>query len=72
MDGQISELFSSGLQKLEFGRCSCFLPGRAKDLSARRYIEMCLCKVLVVLSKGARSGAVGPGTALLAGMLRDQ
>jgi len=24
LDGQISELFLSGLQKLEFGRCSLF------------------------------------------------
>ena len=29
--------FLSGLQKLEVGRCSCFLPGRAKDLPAPRY-----------------------------------
>jgi hypothetical protein len=25
LDGQLSELFLSGLQKLEFGRCSLFL-----------------------------------------------
>ena len=35
-DGQLSEIFLSGLQKLEFGRCSLFLPGWAKDLSASR------------------------------------
>ena len=39
LDGQTSEFFFlSGLQKLEFGRCSLFLPGRAKDLSALQYI----------------------------------
>ena len=31
LDGKHSELFLSGLQKLEFGHCSLFLPGRAKD-----------------------------------------
>ena len=33
-DGRTSDFFFflSGLQKLEFGRCSFFLPGRAKDL----------------------------------------
>ena len=40
LDGQPSELFLSGLQKLEFGRCTFFLPGRAKDLSAPRYCIM--------------------------------
>ena len=29
--------FLSGLQKLDFGRCSMFLPDRAKNLSALRY-----------------------------------
>ena len=37
MDGQHFEFFLSGFQKLEFGRCSFFLPGRAKDLPAPRY-----------------------------------
>jgi hypothetical protein len=37
LDGQPSDFFLIGLQKLEFGRCSVFLPGRAKDLSAPRY-----------------------------------
>jgi len=36
LDGQTSDFFLSGLQKLEFSRCSFFLPGRAKDLSAHR------------------------------------
>ena len=36
LDGQPSEFFLSGLQKFEFGRCSLFLPGWAKDLSALR------------------------------------
>ena len=36
LDGQLSELFLSGLQMLEFGRCSFFLPGQAKNLSAHR------------------------------------
>ena len=35
-DGRPSELFLSGLQKLEFGRCSLFPSDRAKDLSAPR------------------------------------
>jgi hypothetical protein len=34
LNGQPSELFLSGLQKLEFGRCSLFPSDRAKDLSA--------------------------------------
>ena len=38
LDGQPSDFFFlSDLQKLEFGRCSFFLPDRAKDLSALRY-----------------------------------
>ena len=36
-DGQPSELFFSGLQKLSLFAVACFLPGRAKDLSAPRY-----------------------------------
>jgi hypothetical protein len=34
LDRQQSELFLSGLQMLEFGRCSFLFPGRVKDLSA--------------------------------------
>ena len=37
LDAQPSELFLSGLQKSLFA-VACFLPGRAKDLSAPRYI----------------------------------
>jgi len=35
LDGETSEFFLSGLQKLEFDRC--FFPGRTKDLSAPQY-----------------------------------
>ena len=34
LDGKHSEFFLSDFQKLEFGRCGLFPPGRAKDLSA--------------------------------------
>jgi hypothetical protein len=36
LDGQPSELFLGGLQK-SLVAVACFLPGRAKDLSAPRY-----------------------------------
>jgi hypothetical protein len=39
LDGQHSELSLNGLQKLDLVAVTCFLPGRAKDLSAPRYIE---------------------------------
>ena len=39
LDGQPSELFLSGLQKLEFGRCSLFPSTSGKDLSATQYIN---------------------------------
>ena len=40
LDEQPSDFFFlSGLQKLEFGRCSLFPPGRAKDLSASLYFS---------------------------------
>jgi hypothetical protein len=40
LDGQPSELFLSGLQKLEFVAVACFPPGRAKDLSAPRVLKI--------------------------------
>ena len=40
LDGQPSELFLSGLQKLEFGHCSLFPSGRAKDLSPPWYVDL--------------------------------
>ena len=38
LNGQPSEIFVSGLQKLSLVAVACFLPGRAKDLSAPWYI----------------------------------
>jgi hypothetical protein len=38
LDGQPSELFLSGLRNLV--AVACFLPGRAKDLSAPRYKQL--------------------------------
>ena len=37
---KLLNFFLRGLQKLEFGRCGLFPPGRAKDLSALRYIDI--------------------------------
>jgi len=47
LDGQPSDFFffPSGLQKLEFGRCSFFLPCRAKDLSAAQNMRQFTDKV---------------------------
>ena len=39
MVGKRSELFLSGFQKLSLVTAACFLPGRAKDLSAPRYMK---------------------------------
>ena len=38
MDGQPSEFFFEWLAKVSLVAVSCFLPGRAKDLSAPRYM----------------------------------
>ena len=52
--------FLSGLQKLDFGRCSLLLPGRAKDLSAPRYFGMTIpfhCLLIVVSERRSESVA---------------
>jgi hypothetical protein len=44
---KLLNFFFSGLQKLEFGRCTLFPPGRAKDLSALRYIYIYILYILI-------------------------
>jgi hypothetical protein len=42
------------------------------NAESREYVEMCPCNFVFVLLEGARGGAIGPGTALLAGMSRER